>query len=105
MTYRMEHDTMGEVAVPAARLWGAQTQRSLENFPIGAETMPQGILTAFAYLKKAAALVNCDLGKLDAARRDAVAATRAERCGKRHSERRDRAEYLSLREQESRRRV
>ena len=74
MDYRIEHDTMGEVRVPAERLWGAQTERSLENFPIGAETMPQGILTAFAYLKKAAALVNRDLGKLDAARCGAIAA-------------------------------
>ena len=74
MDYRIEHDTMGEVRVPAQHLWGAQTQRSLENFPIGAETMPPEIIAAFAYLKKAAALVNHDLGKLDAARRDAIAA-------------------------------
>lgn len=74
MEYRIEHDTMGEVKVPAERLWGAQTERSLENFPIGTETMPQGILTAFAYLKKAAALVNRDLGRLDTARCEAIAA-------------------------------
>ena len=56
MEYRIEHDTMGEVRVPAERLWGAQTERSLENFPIGTETMPREIVTAFAFLKKAAAL-------------------------------------------------
>ena len=55
MEYRMEHDSMGEVRVPAHRLWGAQTQRSLENFPIGGETMPREILRAFALLKLAAA--------------------------------------------------
>ena len=55
---RMEHDSMGEVAVPADRSWGAQTQRSLMNFPIGWEKMPDGIITAFALLKKAAAAAN-----------------------------------------------
>jgi len=55
---RMEHDSMGEVAVPADRSWGAQTQRSLMNFPIGWEKMPEGIITAFALLKKAAAAAN-----------------------------------------------
>ncbi len=74
MPYRTEHDTMGEVRVPADRLWGAQTQRSLQNFPIGEETMPREVITAFAYLKKAAALANFGLGRLDAARRDAIAA-------------------------------
>ena len=55
---RVEHDSMGEVAVPADRCWGAQTQRSLMNFPIGWEKMPEGIVTAFALLKKAAAAAN-----------------------------------------------
>ncbi len=56
--FRMEHDSMGEVAVPADALWGAQTQRSLENFPIGGEKMPGEIVHAFGLLKKAAALAN-----------------------------------------------
>ncbi len=60
MTSRLEHDAMGEVAVPADRLWGAQTQRSVENFPIGVghETMPDEIITAFGILKLAAARAN-----------------------------------------------
>jgi fumarate hydratase class II len=63
--YRIEKDTMGEVKVPADRYWGAQTQRSLENFKIGpAASMPHEIITAFGYLKKAAAIVNYELGIL-----------------------------------------
>ncbi len=60
MEYRIEHDSMGDVQVPADKYWGAQTQRSLENFPIGAgkETMPDEIIHAFGILKKAAALAN-----------------------------------------------
>ena len=60
MTVRMEHDAMGEVAVPADRLWGAQTQRSREHFRIGVgrETMPQEIIAAFGLLKLAAARAN-----------------------------------------------
>ena len=58
---RPEHDSMGDVFVPADRLWGAQTQRSLENFPIGQEKMPCEIIRAFGYLKKAAARVNAAL--------------------------------------------
>ena len=74
MDYRIEHDTMGEVRVPANRCWGAQTQRSHENFPIGTEKIPQEIIQAFAVLKKAAALANCKLGNLDARRANAIAA-------------------------------
>lgn len=74
MDYRIEHDTMGEVRVPANRCWGAQTQRSHENFPIGTEKIPQEIIHAFAVLKKAAALANCKLGNLDARRVNAIAA-------------------------------
>lgn len=74
MDYRIEHDTMGEVRVPANRCWGAQTQRSYENFPIGTEKIPQEIIHAFAVLKKAAALANCKLGNLDARRANAIAA-------------------------------
>ena len=57
MEYRMEHDSMGDVRVPADRYWGAQTQRSFENFPIGQgrEPMPTEIIHAFGILKKAAA--------------------------------------------------
>ena len=61
MEYRIEKDTMGEIKVPADKYWGAQTQRSKENFKIGAGTMPIEIIRAFAYLKKAAALANVDL--------------------------------------------
>ncbi len=61
--YRIEHDSMGDVRVPADRYWGAQTQRSLQNFPIGGgrETMPEEIVRAFAVLKQAAALANREL--------------------------------------------
>lgn len=60
MEYRIEHDSMGEVKVPADKLWGAQTERSHENFLIGVgiETMPREITKAFGYLKKAAAIAN-----------------------------------------------
>ncbi len=65
MSYRIEVDTMGEVKVPAEKYWGAQTERSRNNFKIGPEgSMPQEIITAFAYLKKAAALANTELGVL-----------------------------------------
>ncbi len=64
MNYRTERDSMGEIQVPADRYWGAQTQRSLENFKIGTEKMPTEIIRAFAVLKKAAALANNKLGKL-----------------------------------------
>jgi len=61
---RIEHDSMGEVEVPAWALWGAQTERSYENFRIGTETMSKGIIRAFALLKKAAAQANAELGCL-----------------------------------------
>ena len=63
MEYRIEHDSMGEIQVPADRYWGAQTQRSCQNFPIGVgiETMPMEIVHAFGYLKKAAAMTNAEL--------------------------------------------
>ena len=64
--FRIEHDSMGEISVEADKLWGAQTQRSLENFEIGTEKMPLEIIRAFAVLKKAAAMVNVELGLLDA---------------------------------------
>ncbi len=66
MNYRIEKDTMGEVQVPAHVYWGAQTQRSIDNFKIGGQKMPHEIIMAFSYLKKAAALANLDLGVLSA---------------------------------------
>ncbi|MEA4921645.1 MAG: class II fumarate hydratase [Clostridiaceae bacterium] len=72
MEYRIEKDSMGEMRVPLDKYWGAQTQRSLENFRIGTEHMPEEIIRAFAVLKKAAAMANSRLGKLDAERRDLI---------------------------------
>src|SRR3954468_14601080 len=68
MQYRIEKDTMGEVKVPADALFGAQTQRSIDNFKIAQDInkMPREIIRAFAYLKKGAALTNRDLGVLPA---------------------------------------
>ena len=65
MEYRIEKDTMGEMKVPADKLWGAQTQRSFENFKIGGEVMPREITHAFGILKKAAARANHRLQKID----------------------------------------
>ncbi len=80
---RVEHDTMGEIAVPADRHWGAQTQRSLENFKIGGQRQPKEIITAFAYLKEACAKANAALGKLTAEQAAAIAAACGEiRAGK-----------------------
>lgn len=73
MDYRIERDTMGEVKVPAGKYWGAQTERSRNNFKIGPEaSMPKEIIRAFAYLKKAAAHANHDLGVLAADKRDLI---------------------------------
>ncbi len=75
MDYRIEHDTMGEVKVPADKYWGAQTERSRHNFKIGPEaSMPQEVIEGFAYLKKAAAFTNCDAGVLSVEKRDLIAA-------------------------------
>jgi len=75
MSYRIEKDTMGEVQVPADKYWGAQTERSRNNFKIGPEaSMPLEIIYAFAYLKKAAAHANHDLGVLDVQKRDLISA-------------------------------
>lgn len=75
MNYRIEHDTMGEVQVPADKYWGAQTERSRNNFKIGPSgSMPLEIIRGFAYLKKAAAYTNCDAGVLSAEKRDLIAA-------------------------------
>jgi fumarate hydratase, class II len=73
MEYRIEKDTMGEVKVPADKYWGAQTERSLNNFKIGAPaSMPMEIIYGFAWLKKAAAWVNCELGILTEEKRDLI---------------------------------
>lgn len=74
MNYRIEKDTMGEVQVPSGSYWGAQTERSRNNFKIGEPaSMPKEIIQAFAYLKKGAAYANCDLGVLSLEKRDAIA--------------------------------
>lgn len=74
MEYRIEKDTMGEVKVPADKYWGAQTERSRNNFKIGPEaSMPKEIIYAFGYLKKAAALANHELGVLSAEKKDLIA--------------------------------
>jgi fumarate hydratase class II len=75
MKYRIEKDTMGEVKVPVDKLWGAQTERSRNNFKIGAPaSMPLEIVYGFAYLKKSAAYTNCELGVLSTEKRDLIAA-------------------------------
>jgi fumarate hydratase class II len=74
MEYRIEKDTMGEVKVPSDNYWGAQTERSRNNFKIGpSASMPKEIIEGFAYLKKAAAYANYDLGVLSIEKRDAIA--------------------------------
>lgn len=72
MEFRIERDTMGEIKVPADKFWGAQTQRSKENFKIGMERMPQELIDAFAILKRSAAKVNGRLGKLSAEKERAI---------------------------------
>jgi len=75
MKFRIEKDTMGEVQVPADKYWGAQTERSRNNFKIGpSASMPAEIIEGFAFLKKAAAFANHDLGALTLEKRDAIAA-------------------------------
>lgn len=74
MDYRIEKDTMGEVKVPSDKYWGAQTERSRNNFKIGPEaSMPKEVVYGFAYLKKAAAYANCELGVLPEEKRNAIA--------------------------------
>ena len=73
MNTRIEKDTMGEMQVPRDAYWAAQTQRSIQNFAIGQETMPYEITRGFSYLKKSVALVNKELGLLDATKADAIA--------------------------------
>lgn len=73
MSYRIERDTLGEVKVPANKYWGAQTQRSKQNFPIGDEKMPEEIIKAFALLKKSTAKANSELGLLEKEKAEAIA--------------------------------
>ena len=73
MEYRIEKDTMGEMKVPADKYWAAQTQRSVHNFEIGNEKMPLEVVYGFANLKKACALVNNNLGRLDSEKTEAIA--------------------------------
>ena len=72
MEYKIKKDTMGEVKVPADKYWGAQTQRSINNFKIGKYKMPVEIIRAYAYLKKAAANANCELGTIEDAKRKII---------------------------------
>lgn len=72
MKTRVETDSMGEIAVAADVYWGAQTERSLKHFNIGFDVMPREVIRALGILKKAAAIVNCDLGKLPAEKRDLI---------------------------------
>ncbi len=72
MEYKIKKDTMGEVRVPADKYWGAQTQRSINNFKIGKYKMPVEIIRAYAYLKKAAANANCELGTIEDAKRKII---------------------------------
>ncbi|MDA3867385.1 MAG: class II fumarate hydratase [Salinivirgaceae bacterium] len=73
MSYRIEKDTIGDVQVPADRYWGAQTERSRNNFPIGEPgSMPLEIIEAFGYLKKSAAIANCNLGVLDSDKKEII---------------------------------
>ena len=70
---RVEHDSLGSVNVPAKKLWGAQTQRSLEHFKIGDDLIPREMVPAYAIVKKAAALVNHRAGRLGDAPKDLIA--------------------------------
>ena len=72
--YRVEHDSLGGIEVPAYALWGAQTERSRRNFPIGTQRFAPHFIAAFALVKKACALANAELGNLDAARATLIAA-------------------------------
>lgn len=84
--FRMEKDSLGEVQVPSEKLWGAQTQRSLQNFRIGVEKMPEEIISAFALLKKAAARTNARLGLLDEVRMRAICGAADEILERKHDD-------------------
>jgi len=78
MEYRIEHDTFGEIQVPADKLWGAQTQRSKHNFKIGGERIPLGVIQAFAHLKKSAAIASHSFGNLSEVKMKAIKAAAEE---------------------------
>src|SRR6201985_1488 len=84
--YRIEHDTMGEVRVPATALWRAQTQRAVENFPISGRGLERTQIRALGLLKSACAQVNKDLGLLAPDKADAIIAAAAEIADGRHDE-------------------
>src|SRR5262244_966066 len=71
-TTRVEHDSLGAVNVESDKLWGAQTQRSLEHFSIGDDLIPRELIPAYAVIKKAAALVNFRAGRLSAQKKDLI---------------------------------
>src|SRR4051812_12193112 len=83
---RIEHDTFGDIEVPAAALWGAQTQRSLHHFAISTEKMPRELVRALALVKRSAAVVNRALGALDAKKADAIVAAADEVLAGRHDD-------------------
>lgn len=86
MGYRLESDTFGEIKVPSDKLWGAQTERSLEHFCISTEKMPKELITAFAIVKKASATVNSNLGLLDETKAKAIIAAADEIIANKHEE-------------------
>ena len=105
MDYRIEKDTLGEVQVPADKLWGAQTERSRNNFKIGQPaSMPLDIIRGFAYLKKGAAFANHELGVLPVEKRDLIAAVCDEIQARRPVPSRDLADGLRYAEQYERQR-
>jgi len=84
--YRIETDSLGEVNVPADKLWGAQTQRSLEHFSIGGDIMPCEMVPAYAYVKKACAIVNCTSGRLPIDKKDLIVMACDELLNNRHGD-------------------
>ncbi|HQO30473.1 MAG TPA: lyase family protein, partial [Accumulibacter sp.] len=86
MAMRTEHDSFGNIDVPVDCLWGAQTQRSLQHFAISTERMPVELLVALAQIKRAAAIVNRDLGRLDAAKAAAIVTAADEVIAGRHAD-------------------
>src|SRR5690349_13744743 len=84
--YRIERDTFGEIRVPADRLWGAQTQRSLENFRISGERMPRELILALALVKRCCASVNRDMKLLEAKKAAAIMSAADEVLAGRHDE-------------------
>jgi fumarate hydratase, class II len=84
--FRIEHDTMGEVRVPASALWGAQTQRAVENFPISGMRLERSLIAALARIKEAAARANAELGVIDGEVAEAIAAAAVEVAAGRHDD-------------------